>query len=747
MASRELVTDSDLDYLRKESLRIVLFCMIAILYLWSIILFQPINLQPVDRVGAAAWGPVLLGGGLAIAFAIQGRSLSLAAAAAIAGVAGAILINMWMTGAKIAPYMFAVVVSLTGLLFSMKTVIWVTVLCSVSVIAVGSLYWGYSPISSEVLSPILIIGVVGGLSFLAVRNLYLALYWALDRAMAAQRNEEEARDHRGELARTLKALTEAYQRLEYVNYDLARAREAAEEARLNKQHFVASVSHEMRTPLNVLTALSEMMYFSPERYSAAPLPPELRRDAREIYRSSKHLLRLIDDVLDMAQIEAGRMRIDFEPIELGEVVIETLDMIRPLVREKGITLHAELPGDLSPVLIDRDRVQQVLLNLLNNAQRFTDSGSITVRAALESEQVKVTVADTGVGIPPSEHEDMFKEFYQVEELDARGRVGHGLGLALCKRFIEMHSGRIWVESDGVPGHGSQFHFTLPIAGVERVEVSTLRETRKPSRSPTGRGRTLLLLDQDAAVLRVLEQGLEEHQVVPVDDILKVPELVRKVRAQAVVVNSARRGQAGRRMLELRRKLGRSSLPIIMCPLVGQHQLKQALGVMDYLVKPVTREVLVDLLGRLDENVRRVLVVDDDPQMVRLLSRMIETAEREYEVMCAYNGQEGLRQMRSRRPDLVLLDLIMPEMDGYDVLTQIREDAELRDIPVAVITAQGRTPEEERQLGGRTLLVRTEAGFTNEEVLTYLRGILNAISAPLRPYEVPGSLFSTSKRSV
>jgi CheY-like chemotaxis protein len=175
-------------------------------------------------------------------------------------------------------------------------------------------------------------------------------------------------------------------------------------------------------------------------------------------------------------------------------------------------------------------------------------------------------------------------------------------------------------------------------------------------------------------------------------------------------------------------------------------LKQALDVMDYLVKPVTRDVLVALLDRLDESVRRVLVVDDDPQMVRLLSRMIETAEREYEVMCAYNGQEGLRQMRSQHPDLVLLDLIMPEMDGYDMLTQMREDAELRDIPVAVITAQGRTPEEERQLGGRTLLVRTEAGFTNEEVLTYLRGILNAISAPVRPYEVPGSLFSTSKRS-
>jgi signal transduction histidine kinase/DNA-binding response OmpR family regulator len=729
MRKSGVVITDDLGYLRKESLWIVLFCTAAVLYIWSITLFQPINLYPVNRVGAAVWGPVFLAGGLAVAFVVQRRSLSLAAAAAILGIAATILSNMWLVDVKAASYMFVVVVSLTGLLFSMKTVVGVTVLCSVSVIVIGFLRWGYTPFSAALLSPILIIGTVGALSSLAVRNLYLALHWALDRAMAAQRNEEEARVHRGELARTLKALTEAYQRLEYVNYDLARAREVAEEARLNKQRFVASVSHEMRTPLNVLTALSEMMYLSPERYSAAPLPTELRRDAREIYRSSKHLLRLIDDVLDMAQIEAERMRIDFEPVNFCDLVTETLDMIRPLVREKGIGLHAELPADLPPILMDRDRVQQVLLNLLNNAQRFTESGSITVRAALESEQVMVTVVDTGVGIPLSEHEDMFKEFYQVGGFTARDRVGHGLGLAICKRFIEMHGGRIWVESDGVPGHGSRFHFTLPLAGVERVELSTLQGTPRPPRSPAGRGRTLLLLDQDSIVLRVLERGLEEYRVVPVDDISEISALVDELHAQAIVLNSAYGERAERRMVELHRRLGHSSLPIILCPLVGGRQLRQALGVMDYLIKPVTQETLVALLDRLDVGVHRVLVVDDEPQMAHLLSRMLRAAEREYEAACAYDGREALREMQTRRPDLVLLDLVMPEMDGYDVLAQMREDAELRDVPVVVITAQGPAPEEERRLGGKTLLVRTEVGFTNEETLIYLRAVLNASVSP------------------
>jgi signal transduction histidine kinase/DNA-binding response OmpR family regulator len=746
MSRRRLVTNDDLDYLRAESLRPVLFCIGAVLYIWYLVLFQPANTFPVDRVGVTVWGPIFLSVGLGAAFVFQKRSSSLAAALAITGAAAAIFSTMWVTGARVAPYMLTVVVSLAGLLFGMKMVVIATVLCSIAVIGVGSLRWGNLLTSSEVLSPVLVIGVVGVLSLLSVRNLYMALHWALDRTMAAQRNEEEARMHRGELARTLKALTEAYQRLEYANYDLARAREAADEARLNKQRFVASVSHEMRTPLNVLTALGEMMYFSPERYGDRPLPPDLRRDAREIYRSSKHLIRLIDDVLDMSKMEAGQMRIDFEPVRLDDVVTETLDMIRPLVREKGVALRVEVDRALPLVLVDRDRVQQVLLNLLNNAQRYTESGNITVRASHDSEQIQVTVADTGVGIPPGEIEDMFKEFHQVEGLVAQGGGGHGLGLAICKRFIEMHGGRIWVESDGVSGRGSQFHFTLPVVGAERAEISPLQETQKPMRPPTGRGRTLLLLDRDSAARKMLERGLEEYRVVPVEEISQIPRLIDELRAQALVVNSAHEEQVKERLSALRQQLSHSSFPIILCPLVERRQLGQALGVLDYLVKPITREALVDLLDGLGDCVHRILVVDDEPRMVRILSRMIETADRGYEVTCAYNGREGLREIRSQRPDLVLLDLAMPEMDGYEMLTRMREDDELSDLPVVVITAQAPTSDEERRIGEQPLLISTEAGFTNKEILVYLRGILDATNTLVRSYASPDSLSSAPTSS-
>ena len=723
MIKKEFGRSGDLAYLRSESLQPVLFGVMAALYLWYLVLFQPIN-----QVGAAGWGLVLLGGGLAVAFLTRKRNVSLASAALILSMTAAILYTMGLTDATAAPYLLVVAVSLTGLLFSLKVVMGVTILCSSAVMAMGSLYWGHPPFSSELLAPVLVIVLVGTLSSLTVRNLYLTLYWAWDRAMAVQHNEEKLLDRQGELARALKALDVAYKQLEHLNYDLAQARAAAEEARQTKQQFATNVSHELRTPLNVIMAFSEMMYLSPSSYGNVSLPPAYRGDIREIYRSSKHLLKLTEDVLSLSKIESREMKIHPEPIKLHEVVTEAMGIIRPLMRGKSVELRAELPHDLPLVVVDRVRVGQVLLNLLNNARRFTEHGSITVQATLESDHVKVTVADTGIGIPPDELHKVFKEFRQLDGSVSLHQDGSGLGLAISKRFIELHGGRIWAESEGVAGRGSRFHFTLPLQEPYFFEAGS-SETLPSVRTPTGRGRTILFLDQDPSMAQMLEEGLEDCQVVAVKSVSEVPSLISETHPRAVVLNLTQKSEAWQHMLELREQLGSSSLPIILCPLVGPQHLGQALGVKDYLVKPITREALVALLNRLDSDIRRILVIDDDPRMASLLTRLLQTDTREYEIIWANNGQEGLSKMQEQLADLVLMDLSMPEMDGYSLLAQMQQDPYLCCIPVVVITAHTGSPEEERQLGGKSLFIFNQASFTNDEVLNYLRHILNAVAVP------------------
>lgn len=728
MESGEAATARDLEYLRRGSLRMVLIFAGIVLYFWCIALFQITDLHISPNVGRAVIGPFLLGSGLALAFALHRRRASLAGVAAMAGIGAAIVYQMYDRGMDVAPYLLTVVVSVAALLFGIRTVIGVTTLCAALVFVVGWSRWGHSPLSAKVLSPVFVISVVGLLAFLMVRNLFVALYWALDRAMAAERNENEARVRRGELVRTVKALREAYQRLEYVSYDLARARDAAEEAKESQQRFAATISHEMRTPLNVLTALSEMMYLSPERYNGAQLPAEFRRDAREIYRSSSLLLRLIEDMLDMTRMESGHMRVSYRPLDLSEVVEETLDMIRPLLLGRNIVLTAEVPNDLPLVFADRDRVQQVLLNLLNNAQRYTESGKIAVYAAAEDARVKVTVADTGVGIPPEAQSDIFREFYQIEGLVAQGKRGHGLGLAVCKRLVEMHGGRIWVESDGVPGHGSRFHFTLPTVGVETSEPGELVLTKVPDTRPEGRGRSLLFVGQDPGAVRLMELALDDYRVVSVDDLNGISTLITTVAPQAVVINSALGTHAGRRLGQVRQHLGHGAPIVVLCPLVTESLLKRSLGVVEYVIKPVTPQQLWTLLDRIDGNVRRILVVDDDQGWVDVLANILQSSGRGYEVTRAYDGDEGLQQIRLRPPDLVFLDLNMPRMDGYTLLEQMRADSSIADIPVVVITARSMSPNEERLLSGNTIQLFSRDGFSNRQAMLFLKAILQAASS-------------------
>ncbi|MGQ9681515.1 MAG: ATP-binding protein [Anaerolineae bacterium] len=706
--------------LRRDVMHSVLLGLLAGIYLWVGYLLN--TSQDFDPRYAA---PAIALAGLLSALAMHRGRPSLAAAALVGGVWLAIVYSIWLSGIRLAPYLLATAVSLTGLFFGLQAVLAVTLVSCLLVVGLGALRFGLPPYAGDLLAPVVVISVVGLLSALTVRNLYLALHWAWDRTLAAQRNERELRERRAELVRTAKALDEACQRLEHLNYDLALAREAADEARLLKQQFTANVSHELRTPLTVIVAFAEMMYLSPQSYGGVSLPPEYLGDAREVYRASQALLRLIDDVLELSQIEAQRLRLRPEPGDIAEVIAEAVEIMRPLVRGKEIELATQVPANLPLLPMDRARVRQVLLNLLNNARRFTERGRIEVSATLEVNQVRITVADTGIGIAPADLTRVFEEFRQLDGSTTRQRDGTGLGLAISRRFVELHGGRIWVESEGIPGQGSRFHFTLPLSGALNEPTPDLQRTSLQLQPPSGHRHALLLLDTDPAAIRLLEEALPGCRIVPAGPGHDLSALLAQHRPLAALVNPANTAAAR----AIQPQLAGLQIPVIACPLVYERHLGAALGAAGYLRKPVSRHALATMLQRLPEGIRTVLVVDDDARMTRVLERMLRALLPECTVRRAYSGAAALREIKRQRPDLVLLDLVMPEMDGRAILQHLRADPALASLPVIVISAQDLTAAEVRRLGRRTFRVSQPWGLSNQEALAYLRGALDVLAQP------------------
>jgi signal transduction histidine kinase/CheY-like chemotaxis protein len=631
---------------------------------------------------------------------------------------------VWYHGFQVAPYLFTLAVTFSGLLFDPPG-IFATAGVSVGLlIAIRAMEQVEPLVATEVALPVIVILLTMLASWLSTRSLHTALHWAWGSQAQAWQRMELARDRQAELQRALKALDEASYRIRRMNYDLAQARDVADEMRRLKQQFVTNVSHELRTPLALIAGFSEMMYLSPESYDA-PLPPEYLGDAREIYRSSRHLLSLIDDILDLSQIMAGKMRLSREESDLQTVIHEAANTIRPLIEGKGLALTVELDGIFPALYIDPTRIRQVLLNLLNNARRFTDQGQVVLRARCDNGQVQVGVSDTGIGIAPEDQHKVFGEFQQLDSSLARQHDGVGLGLAISKEFVEMHGGRIWVESEGVSGQGSTFSFTLPLAREEGERARPLDGRPLQPRAPDGPVQTVLAVSEDASICHLLERRLDGLQVVKVKGIEQFPAVWEESHPLAVLL-SASPAEQDRQCQHLESQLAGTDVPVILCPLGGQERLASALGVEDYLVKPITRDAFLSALDRLGDSVRRVLIVDDDPRVVRLLVRMMRSAGREYEVLRAFSGQDAWAKLEGEGLDLVVLDLIMPEVDGYTILERMRQEEALRDIPVIVITAKGYTLENGQRFGGRLIGIVRQRGFSNEEAIGYVKSILDTL---------------------
>jgi signal transduction histidine kinase/CheY-like chemotaxis protein len=530
--------------------------------------------------------------------------------------------------------------------------------------------------------------LVAGTKWLADRPYSVSVAWALAWWDRASRALAETRERRAELYRVLHALEEATYRIERMNNELIVARDAAEIARENKARFAATVSQEIRGPLNLILGFSRLMVMSPERYET-PLPACYRADVDTIYMNSQHLTGLIDDILDLSQIDASRLPLVKEHVDVeNEVIQQALATVRPLAEGKGLALTDALLGGLPPILADAMRLRQVMVNLLTNAIRFTERGGIHVRLDKHVDGLMVSVQDTGCGIAAEDVSKLFEEYYRPHASEMSANTGTGLGLAISRHLVELHGGRIWAESTA--GQGTTFCFTLPLPDVAGI-AGQLSTGQSASRLEPRR--VCLALMDDPSLTRLLARHLGGPQLVGLADAEQLVPLIHQLHPRAVLCTHDRQATAREVLAEMP-----YSVPLISFTLPEKQSAVSQEGAILYLTKPVMSQAVEATMRQFrSEGESTVLVVDDDRDSVRLIEIMLTALPWPYSIVKAYDGAEALSIMCERVPDIVFLDLLMPEISGEQLIATMRGDDRLRHVPIVIVSAQD-VPGEERRLG-------------------------------------------------
>ncbi|HOU12037.1 MAG TPA: substrate-binding domain-containing protein [Anaerolineae bacterium] len=501
-------------------------------------------------------------------------------------------------------------------------------------------------------------------------------------------------------------------------------RQMAEDASRLKSRFLSMVSHELRTPLNLISGLSDLLLHESE-YATGD-GSSSREDLERIYVNAQHLDGLIRDVLDLTRIEIGQLQLSCAPLDMVEVLEPVIVIARQLAQDKGLAWQADIPAVLPRVWGDRLRLRQVALNLVNNAIKFTAQGEVTLRVSTGDDTLTVTVRDTGLGILPEEQAVIFDEFRQSERTTARGYGGLGLGLAICKLLVEMHQGRIGVCSSGEEGSGSEFYFTLPV----------MKDTRQlAAPCDVAPAQQVWLFVQDIAQGQRLREHLAHRDTETVIRVLGADDDWRAALAEgtpdAVVLDQAVTAARGWEILRMVKENPQThTIPVLFCALDREDDTGAFVDV-DFLTKPVRKAQLTEVLvnqGLLDRptdaaSAGIILVVEDDADILDMHTRLVQTQLPHYNVLPARNGVEALRLMRQERPDLVLLDLMMPELDGFGVLEAMRGDPATRNVPVVILTAQVLTEEDMARLNRGTVSILGKGLFSAEETLQHVETVL------------------------
>ncbi len=617
-----------------------------------------------------------------------------------------------------------------------------------------SLRWGmvvkidadeaFAPLASYrratlILGVLLVVAVIGVAGFLA-RSIAEPLV-RLTRAAALisggdlkQRVPESGQDEIGELSRAFNRMTadlsELYETIEEkvrtrtrelqdANEQLEATREQAEAANRAKSTFLANMSHELRTPLNAVIGYSEMLQEEAEDTGQEAMIPDLQK----INSAGKHLLELINAVLDLSKIEAGKMDVYYETAEVGGLLRGVAGIVEPLAAKNRNRFEVICPADIGDLRADVTKVRQTLLNLLSNAFKFTHEGTVTLEARREpagkAESIVFHVRDTGIGMTPEQQAKVFEEFSQADASTTRKYGGTGLGLSISRKFCRMMGGDIVLTSE--EGTGSTFTVTLPADGKPVEESVELPEAAIALKA--GPGSTVLVIDDDESardlmVRHLSKDGFSVVTAASGDDGLR---LAREMKPDVITLDVMMPRTDGWTVLAaLKADPALAAIPVVMTTMVDNRTLGYALGVSEYLTKPIDRSRLSEVLEKFRRDGRdfTVLIVDDSPSIREMTRRTLE--KEACRVLEAENGRRALEMLENGLPDLILLDLMMPEMDGFEFVEETRRNETWRGIPIVVVTAKDVTEDDLRRLGDAARAIVSKGDDQVEHLLAQIR---------------------------
>lgn len=508
-------------------------------------------------------------------------------------------------------------------------------------------------------------------------------------------------------------------------------RDEALDANRTKSIFLANMSHELRTPLNAIIGYSEMLEEEAEDFGYQDIIPDLNK----IQKAGTHLLALINDILDISKIEAGKVELFLEDFDIKELIDEIAVTIQPLIDTKNNQLEITLGDNLKMIHADITKLRQVIFNLLSNSAKFTENGTISITVSREEhislDWIKILVRDTGIGMSKDQQARVFSEFSQADSSTTRKYGGTGLGLPISRHFCRLMGGDIAIDSE--VDAGSTFIVSLPAVVQTPVEDDDSRNVTRPLNLPDNLfdvdhdKLTVLIIDDDVAIHDLLRRQLEREgfQVVSAfsgeEGILRAKELHPNVIALDILMPM----MDGWTVLNtLKEDEETQNIPIVILSMIDDKATGLALGAADYLRKPVERTHLIKVLKRhmASNTGSHLLIVEDDPDTRDLFLR---TAQREgWQPSIANNGVIGLEKLAEQIPDLILLDLMMPEMDGFTFLSEMKQNPLWQDIPVIVVTAKTLTEEDRKTLGESTQRVVQKGEYTPTRLIAEIRRILD-----------------------